>query len=91
MIGFDGAATAARADRAKGNTELAEILARWAQFCLFCFPRAPRHNALEGGVSSHALEASGRRHCEYALLLTAYRMAQGPRQKGDREHLTDLF
>ena len=31
MTNFNGAVTAARADRAKGNTELAETLAR-AQF-----------------------------------------------------------
>ena len=86
MTSFHDAVTAARADRAKGSTELAETLARWAQFCFFYFPRDPSHNALEGGVSSHVihgLKLSGRRHCELALL-TAYRMAQGPRQKGVR-------
>ena len=51
------------------------------------FSRDPSHNALEGGVFSHVihgLKLSGRRHFEHALLLTAYRMAQGQRQKGVR-------
>ena len=32
VIGFDGAVTAARADRSKGSIELAETLAKMAQF-----------------------------------------------------------
>ena len=42
------AVAAARADRAKGSSELGEALAIWAQFRFFYFPCEPSHNALEG-------------------------------------------
>ena len=44
-----------RSSSTKGSSELAETLARRAQFWFFYFPWDPSHNALEGGASSHVI------------------------------------